>query len=175
MSRLYEALRRAEQDPEEEKSESEADQSAYSLSDYPREGDRGRRRAPLDANVAASVQSETIEAGPASSAGFPTTLESEPVTASAAPKGAAVRNECPYCGAPLDSQRPPGWLRWCFRLSRIPPHRCGACRRRFTTPKLRSTHANVEPRRVPGFLPPEDGLSFADVIQDMARDERERS
>jgi len=166
VSRLYEALRRAELAREEDDKPSDAHETAYPLSDYPREGNRIGRSTPPEAIRAADVELRTSDAVP---------LDSPSEHAPAVPHEAAGGDVCPYCAAPFNVHDSSRWLRWVFRLSRTPPFHCRSCRRRFSTPKSRSTLGPIQPRTVPGFLPPEDGRRFSDLIQDMARDERERS
>ena len=81
---------------------------------------------------------------------------------------AAGQRLCPHCDAFSDSQLPPAFLRWSYRLTRKPMHLCGACGRRYHTPKLSRPE-----RPMPAFLPPSNGRGFNDLVRDMARDERD--
>ena len=77
---------------------------------------------------------------------------------------------CPHCDAYADSQLPPAFLRWSYRVTRRPMHLCRTCGNRYHTPK---SSRSKQGAHMPAFLVPAGGRSFQDLVRDMARDERD--
>jgi hypothetical protein len=211
VSRLYEALRRAEAGIESPKTDpgDDAAQPAQnpSVFDFPRETDRNSERpanlltvppAPVAPRPSAEVpeaarQSRLTEPaadepkrptsnGPVAAEVRPSAVErpdllvpaSEPDNVGFADSHG--KEECPYCGAPVDPQRSSRLAQLSSRLRKLPRYECHNCGRRFQLPRYRmSSGAHPEPPpSLVGFLSPEDNRSFQDLIVEMAHDEREQ-
>jgi hypothetical protein len=89
------------------------------------------------------------------------------------PVAAPFSFSCPKCGTGKRGLQV-RWLRTLLSWMRIPLYRCSFCRTRFSG---FGTVAPAPPVQQWGaaFLSPPDKRSFHDVIQDMAREERERT
>ena len=155
MTRLYDALQRAELMPE----------SADAVSTIP------NLPSPPDQALASEFNREGHTVIPPQNIVTPTIVADQPA-AVAAPAVHGVVAVCPFCAAPCHDESS-GWTKAWARVSRSGRFRCRACNRRFQTARRREPVAAAdEPASIPGFLTAEDTRSFQELIQDLARDER---
>jgi hypothetical protein len=185
MSRVYDALRRAERATDDEGTGAVVLHPRQSNSppvfEFPRETD------DLAAQRGSAPEIKVLAAPSLATPPQPSVIESTSkvlITASpvdvdvaTAPDAARTADStvCPHCAAPCHTQSLSAWARGWSRISRVPPYRCSACKRRFKAPRYRvQLTERVATRSIPGFLAAVDHRSFSDLIRDMKRDERAR-
>ena len=82
---------------------------------------------------------------------------------------------CPKCRGVQEGSPRGAWMTRVLTMMRIPPYRCSVCRSRVSRFDRETDQPATDQLggAFRGFLPTADGRSFADIIVDMSRTERE--